>query len=82
MRISIVAAIGAVGREFFGAEDEFENVGVIVAAYPALCVNLKAAVGDVRIERGVFLRAQLESDSYLLPLGLQNFAIEARGFVG
>jgi len=41
LRIAIAAAIGAVGWNFMGGEDEFENVGIVVTADPALRVELE-----------------------------------------
>jgi hypothetical protein len=80
--VAIAAAIGAVGRNFVGGEDEFENVGVVVSADPALCVELEGAVSDVGVEGGEFLGANFESDAELLPLLLEDFGVEASGFVG
>jgi len=80
--IAVAAAIGAVGRNFVGGEDEFEDVGVVVSADPALCVELEGAVSDVGVEGSKFLGANFESDAELLPLLLEDFGVEASGLVG
>ena len=39
--IAVAAPVSAIGRNFVGGEDEFENVGIVVTADPALRVELK-----------------------------------------
>ena len=45
--VRIEAAVGAIGREFAGVEDVFEDVRVFIAADPAQRIELKEAVSDV-----------------------------------
>ena len=71
--ISVVAAVGAVGRHFLRVENKIENVGIVVHADPAKRVQLEAAAGDVREESCVFQGAKVERDSDFLPLVRERF---------
>src|SRR5437899_614054 len=50
LRIAVVTAIGAPGREAAGGEDSFKNVGILIAADPAQRINLEGSFGHVGVK--------------------------------
>src|SRR6266446_10452766 len=82
MRIAVVSAIGAVGRESLGGKRIFEKIRIGVGADPALVGDLKISSGNVGEERCELERAKFEFDAGAAPLFLKSRADEASLFIG
>ena len=64
LRIAVVTAVGAPGREAAGGEDSFKNVGILIAADPAQRIKLEGSFGHVGIKGGELHRTNVEFDTY------------------
>src|SRR5207302_5951789 len=77
VRVAVVSAIGAVGREAFRREGEFEEIGIGVGSDPALISELKVSAADIGKKSGEFERADFEFDAGAAPLFLECGAEDA-----
>src|SRR5207253_6152921 len=64
LRIAVVTAVGAPGREAAGGEDSFKNVGVLIAPDPAQRIKLEGSFGHVGIKGGELHGTNVELDAY------------------
>src|SRR5437588_10554758 len=64
LRIAVVTAVGAPGREAAAGEDSFKNVGVLIAADPAQRIKLEGSFGHVGIKGGELHGTNVELDAY------------------
>jgi hypothetical protein len=58
VRILVVSAVGAVGRETFGSKNIFKNVGIVVGADPTRVSELKISARRIGKRGGQFQRAK------------------------
>src|SRR5438105_15471908 len=80
--IGVVAAIGAVRREFRRVEGVLKDIGIFVAADPAQGIKLVSSADHVGKESGKFEGADVESNSNVAQLLLQHCDKEASALFG
>src|SRR5438105_3135856 len=64
LRIGVITAVGAAGRETGGIEDIFENIRILVGADPAQRIKLEGSFGHVGIKGGELHGVDVQFDAY------------------